>query len=465
MFPGPPSRFRRVRPNDRRRRRALVAACLWLVAVAVAAGAAPRPLVLDAVEITGNSRTPDHVVLRELGLSPGDTVTQGRILDAVAALQHSNLFESVEPAPRPGSRPGHVVLGLHVQERGPRWRLGTGSTDLDGWYLIPLELDLDNQFGRGEYNRLQLRFGYRHAGVVAHYLEGGSGSRPGWWGVDLGAVTTDRLYFLQGVEVTHRVDRTWASLRTGRWLGNDWWTEVSLRRESADAAPGAQVNVSDPAHGVEEGDPVPAALLPAAIRDAAGVRRRTLAAWRLGRDSRSRERWAATPVSGTWGRLRAWFTAQDAGPDYGAAELDLRLYRRAGPGVLAWRGLGAVVGRAAPFYDRLYLGGLYTVRGVPSQSLSPPTGDTWSWHSSLEYRVPLLGDPALPRLAGLLFGDVGRGGDLDAGPSHDPRAAVGWGLRYRLGPWITAGIDVGVPLGPTPTPDAFRVHAALEWGF
>ncbi len=456
---------------------ATMALCGVIAATAAAGGvtgdpadtrgqARERPaIVLERIEVTGNTRTAEGVVVAELGLVTGQPVDQVALWDAIGALRRSGLFAQVDAFTRPGSAPGRLVLVLQVVERRPSLRFGTGNSDLDGWYLIPVELDLDGALGRGERSRLQLRIGYRHAGLLASYTEGGRGTRRGLWGVELGAVSTDRIYFLQGVEVAHRVDRGWLTLHAGRRLGRAWGLRLSLRRETVDPAPAARVYRDDTALGVHADDPVPAADLPPAIAGATDRRRRTITGVELRLDTRHLSRVADTPTGGAWGRLRGRRFAQDEGPDFGAADLDLRLYRRLPGGVLAWRGRAAVVGNAAPFYDRLYLGGLYTVRGVPSQSLSRPEGDTWLWQANLEFRAPLAGDPARPRLAGSLFLDAGRSGLIGRAPDRGVRLGAGWGLRYRLGRFATVGLDVGLPLGAAGGNDAFRAHAALEWGF
>lgn len=472
----PPTRDAR-RPRFPAGCRRLASGCLLLAALAglaalpalpAAAAAAPAPaaaprLILESVELQGATRTSTATVLRLLDLVPGQPITQAELAGAVAALRARHCFDAVDYYTRPGSARGAVVLVLEVRERGIGWRLGTGQSDLDGWYVTPLELNLDNRFGHGEELGARFKFGYRQAGFDAH-LRRGLGPRDHWrWGLDADMTSSERVYFLAGVEYAHQVDRSQAGVRLGRRLAAPLWLDLGLRVETTKADSTGEVWQDNDVVGVSQGDEVRYDELPAGIAAAVGRRNRGLVRLDLELDTREGSR-AGSPAHGWWGRLRAQRTTDDAG-DFTTWSADLRAYRPAPGGVFALRLGAGGVDAAAPFYDRLYLGGLYTVRGVPSQSLSRPEGGTWLWHTSLEYRAALVGPVERPRLAGDVFFDAGQGG----GPGERPRlddvaTSLGWGLRYRLGSfWI--GTDFGVPLRDSPVDEAFHGHAALGWSF
>lgn len=448
--------------------RRLLVEVLTLLAACAAAGslaAASGSLVLQGIEIHGNDRTSDRVVVHQLGLVPGQELDGEDLAAAIDGLRARGLFKSVDSHTEPGDERGAVVLVLDVVERGPEVRFGTGRTDLDGWYLIPVELSLDNALGRGETANVQFRLGYRHAGLVARYREGNAPADRWSWGVELASLSTDRVYFDGGVEYAQKVERGRAGVFVGRRLGGALRLEAGVRFERAEVDSNGQVWSDDETAGVRKGDAVPYADLPAGIADGVGERKRGVWHADLVLDTR-RGRRAGTAASGFWGRLRAARTNERGGGGFGSAGADLRTYRPAPGGALALRLRADVVGESAPFYDRLYVGGLYTVRGVPSQSLSAPGGGTWSWSGSLEYRAALVGDVADPKLAGSLFVDVGRGG----GPGQDvalrdAASGLGWGLRWRLLPGVRLGFDVAAPLDGSPVGEAFHGYAALGWTF
>ncbi len=445
----------------------LVAPCAWSDAVAEPDHASEqtvaKPLTLESVEIRGATRTRPAVVRAYLGLTPGAAIDQSDLLAAIERLRESDLFASVEFFTRPGARRGALVLVLDVEERGVAFRLGTGNTDLDGWYLVPAALSLDNLTGRGERAAVQFFVGYRTGGLSAHYRRGTAPGDRTFWGLEARIAGHERVYFRDGVEYGHPLARGSLDLHLGRRLSDSFSLSLGLRTEAVEADSTGYVRMDAPHLDLEHGDEVVFEDLPAGIAAAVGERER--AVWRLDLvfDTRSRERRVGTPVSGLWGRLRTRYTRGDEA-DYPAACWDLRTYRGVGAGVLALRGRAAVVGEDAPFYDRHYLGGLYTLRGVPSQSLSPPRGHAWLWHGALEYRAPLLGSAIRPRVAGVLFVDAGGSGDADASAA-DPAVSAGWGVRVRLG-WLGyLGVDFALPLTDSPVDESFHAHASLGWSF
>jgi len=422
-----------------------------------------KMLTLEAVEPRGNTRTSLSVIEKHLGLSPGDRIDQAALVAAVTRLRDSGLFDSVGDFTRPGHARGSLILVLDVEERGPDLRLGTGNNDLDGWYLIPAALSLDNLTGHGERAAVQLMFGYRMGGLRAHYRRGATPVDRTFWGAELHAMGHERIYFEDGVEYGHTVARSGLSLHLGRRFGRALSLSASLLAETVDADSTGSVWQDNDVSGVDSGDDVAFADLPAGI--AAGVGKRQRTTWRtdLVLDTRSTERRSGSPVAGLWGRLRLGYTVQETG-DFPDASLDLRTYRDLGAGVLGLRGRAAVVDEDAPFYDRHYLGGLYTVRGFPSQSLTAPAGDGWICHGSAEFRATLMGDATRPRMVGLLFLDAGRGGE-PGGPGGDLAVGAGWGVRLRLG-WLGyLGADFGLPLSDSPVDESFHGHGSLGWSF
>jgi outer membrane protein insertion porin family len=425
---------------------------------------AERRLVLESIELAGNERTSVEAVRRIFPLAEGDPVDPASLLAAVEELRASELFRSVELETRAGSERGRVRVVLHVEERGVEFRFGTGFHDLDGWYLIPAQIRLDNRLGRGERVRIQAIAGYRIAGVELVLEEPNLGpDGRTYWGAKLGGYGTARQYWANDVEYRHELDRGEMVAWLGRRLGRGWSVEGGARFERVEADSTPTATEDDELRGVEKGDELFPWQLPDAIAAHLGEATRTVWHAQVALDTRSPRRIAATPVSGLWGRLRVEGILLD-GPDAGVATVDVRAYRRIGGGAIAARVRGGVMG-AAPWYDRFYLGGLYTVRGFPGQSLSPAAGDSRFWTASLEWRAPLVGRPDEPLLVGVLFVDGGHGwsgSDYDAEPTA---AAAGWGARFRL-PWVGhVGLDFGVPLTDSPREESFRAHAALGWNF
>lgn len=431
-----------------------------------AAAVAPSPevpvrtLVIERIQLTGNTRTNAALAIARAGIAVGDAADPDAILAAEARLAASGLFHAVTVHTRPGSAPGHVAVIFEVEEAKPHVRLGVGYEDLTGWYLIPAELNLDNVTGHGEALRLSSRVGYRTAGIVASFRKARGSDPLTYVGVEAHGGHEDRIYFDGGAEIVHRVARGGVVLRGGRRVSGPFALEASFGLLSANAEEHAEVYRDRDVEGVEEGDHVPLAALPSSVRDDVAKLEYGEVGLSLVIDSRDG---TGLGRRGVWGRVGVTGAFSDS-VDYSRTEWDLRAYVPfASGGQIALRARGGAVTKAAPFYARYYAGGLYTVRGYPSQSLTPPGGDLEVFTASIELRGPLAGDSLEPRLAAIAFLDTGV--SWSEGAARNGFTGIGYGLRLRM-PWLGyVGLDVGVPLDDSPIGESFHVNASLGWTF
>lgn len=443
-----------------------VALTLGALTPAAAQVAIDRPLELEAIDLEGNTRTGLETVLLYLPLRAGDQVTPYDLVDAVDELRASEIFSEVDFRTERGSRRGTLRLVLTVQENGLDFRLGTGFRDLDGWYLIPAQLRWDNLLGRGDRTRLQLGLGYRVTEVLLRFEEPRVGPDGRWfWGVQANAGVVGRRYFVDGVAYQHPVTFGGGEIGFGRRFGDRWTFSLAAGRQVVDPDSTAESVEDSEIRDIDYGDVLPFDQLPPSVAEHVDETRSTLTRADLVFDSRSPQTKNFTPVAGVWARVRTeaiWRENANAS----RAEIDLRGYRGLPAGATAVRVRAGLVEETAAFYDRYYLGGLYTVRGFLDQSLSPPGGHTRFWTASAEYRAHLAGDPRRPRLMGFVFVDAGQGWTEDqALRGEDIAVAAGYGFRVRI-PWIDSfGVDFGVPLTDTPTETSWAANAALGWNF
>lgn len=433
---------------------------------AAPAAAAARRLRLAGVELSGATRTGLDAVYRRLPLAPGQDIDQAQLVAAVDALRESGLFLSVAFYTKPGAERGELVLVLEVVEHRLDLRWAAGNTSLDGWYLVPVMLAADNAFGDGGNLDLRWRSGMRHDALALRYERTRTGDGRGFWSAELAAGSTERPYFADGVEYRHRVDGAGLALAFGRRLDERRLIEFGCDLRSIDVADHAVAYTRSVDGDIDFNQEIPAADLPPEIAATIGRRGRASAYLDWQYDSRSASRRAGSPTGGLWGRAKGAVILLEGQPGYPALELDLRRFREVRGGVLAARMHAAWVGENAPFHDRLYLGGMYTVRGFPTAALSAPGGDTWLWSASLEYRSAILVDDRGTRLAGTLFADAGAAGAGDAAdPYPSVAASVGYGLRMRVR-WLDwVGLDLGFPLTERPLDMRFQAHASIGWSF
>jgi len=421
-----------------------------------------RRLVIERVEIAGNTRTSESLVLAAAGLKAGDAASASSILAAAERLRASRLFRKVHVHSRPGADPGRIIVVFVVKENRPHVRLGLGYEDFSGWYLIPIQLNMDNLTGRGESFNLSSRFGYRLSGLVLTYRRSSFHNPLTYWEVRLRGEGQDRVYFHDGTEVLHATSRGGADFRLGHGLSHSLGVETWIGSENVEADSTAEFYEDRPTLNRHKGDPLSYDELPPEIQDGVPKRRQVRFGLALGLDTREG---SGLRTRGIRARSAGEAVLSEPG-DFASWQGDLRAYAPLTSGVLAALRLrGGVVSEHAPFHERFYLGGLYSVRGYPSQSLSPPGGNLRIATGSIELRSAWIGPATNPLLVGLAFLDVGVGWN-DGTPDIDMGAAgIGYGFRVRL-PWIGyLGFDVGRPLSSAPVDEAFRVNMSLGWAF
>lgn len=421
-----------------------------------------RALTITRVEFTGLSRTSAARAERAAGLALPAAATREAIADAAARLRASRLFASVDPHTRPGGAPGEVVLVFDVREARPGVRFGLGYEDYSSWYLIPAQLQADNLTGHGEGLSLGARVGYRVTGLDLALRRPAPRETRDYWETRLRLEHLDRIYFLDGVETRHPLDRGSADLRVGRALGRTTALEAWLAFETTQVDSNASIYSERASQDRRKGETVPFADLPTAIQRDVRTRPQTRLGLALLVDGR---RGAGLEARGVWARAAGEAVASKYGT-FGSWQLDVRGYAPLGADVqLAARARAATLTPGAPFYERYHVGGLYTVRGYPSQSLTPPEGALNLGAASLELRTAWWGPASDPRFAAIAFVDAGFGWSHVAPSPRDIASGAGFGFRARV-PWLgRLGVDVGRPLSSSPVKEAFHVNGSIGWAF
>ena len=429
-----------------------------------------RVLTLESIEIRGAQRTPQELILRHLTLESGDPITADALEADRQRLLATDYFSDVQFFTRPGSERGAVVLVVDVTERGPlSFETGFGYHDLYGWFLTLGGLRFDNLFGVESELRVGVRLGYRLGGVDVEWaqalaLDGrlGLGARLHAYG------TNQRFYAQAPMGSTYTGEDVWREFqqeisRAGAevWVGYGDRQSVSfsfgVRAESIDPDSSFEDFESDQDFG--------AGAFPEAMQDDIGKSLQTGFFLRVVRDTRNTP---VYPSAGTFARLTMEANNTFLGGDeiFTRAEGDVATHVHIRDGWVACaRANAGLTSSGTPYYDRFYLGGIYSIRGFAEWSLSNPGGDDGFWLANAELRWPLAGaNPQLPRVTGLVFVDTGQGWRRDGGTS-DVSAGAGYGMRVRL-PWMgTLGLDVGLPLTDARTGDSYRLHWAIGFSF
>ena len=114
----------------------------------------PRVFV-ERIDITGNVRTLDKVVRREILVAEGDPFSASKLRRSEQRIKDLNFFERVQVTPQEGSAPDRTVVSVDVQEKSTgEIAIGAGFSTTDG-LLGDFSIRERNLLGKGQ----DLRFG------------------------------------------------------------------------------------------------------------------------------------------------------------------------------------------------------------------------------------------------------------------------------------------------------------------
>ncbi|HEY4202267.1 MAG TPA: outer membrane protein assembly factor BamA [Devosiaceae bacterium] len=175
----------------------------------------PRVYV-ERINITGNQKTRDFVIRRELNFAEGDPFNRSVVVRGKKAIQNLGFFKSVDITTEPGSAPDKVVLNIAVVEQSTgEYGVTAGYSTEDG-ILGEVSVTERNFLGRGQYVRAAI--GASQSGKTFDF----SFTEPRFMGLKVSA----------GVDAYHRVidesdttfygyDSTGGQLRFGVPLTSD----------------------------------------------------------------------------------------------------------------------------------------------------------------------------------------------------------------------------------------------------
>ncbi|MDZ7377734.1 MAG: patatin-like phospholipase family protein [candidate division KSB1 bacterium] len=119
---------------------------------------------IDELLVQGNARTRDHVVLREVGLTPGEPFNLGKVKQAMANIYGTGFFETVSFATARSGKGGYSLL-VRVKERPFRVLRMTSHFDRDRGWRAGVELAEQNVLGIGATASVFGTAGQRDRGV------------------------------------------------------------------------------------------------------------------------------------------------------------------------------------------------------------------------------------------------------------------------------------------------------------
>ncbi len=375
----------------------------------------------NRIEITGNSKTRDKVIRRQLSLVEGELYSRSKLKDSYAKLNRLRYFEEVDFQTEKGPEKDLMDVNVKVKEKPTgMFSIGAGYSALDRAVLSG-QVSQQNLFGRGQTLGLNGQLGANSRNYDLFFIEP--------WLFDI------PLYSKYDLWNNYRSYDTYDlySVGFGATFGYPLFERVV-----------GYIGYRLASNNVTDISPYASSY----VRDEQGIITSSGVTLSVSRDTTDDNMF---PTKGTKHTISVEFTG---GPLQGDTDFTKYLltstYFHPLPldTVFGVRGrIGFLDGRGdkpIPVYDRFYLGGINSLRGLRNVGpTDPATGDviggTTMFNGNVEYIFPLVKSAGMK---GLVFYDIGNAWDsgyhLD-----DLRQTAGVGVR-----WYS-------PIGPL----------RLEWGY
>ncbi|MDJ0622966.1 MAG: outer membrane protein assembly factor BamA [Desulfocapsaceae bacterium] len=380
---------------------------------------------INRITITGNDRTRDNVIRRELKVEEGGIFNSKAMRNSIQKLQFLEFFEEVSITPEQSFDTSTVDLSVEVKEKSTgRFTIGAGFSSVEN-FIFTGEIAENNFLGRGDTLAFSTNIGGESTRYNLRYFNPRLNDSRLSWGVDL--FDTEREFD------DYTKDSIGGAISVGYPVWEKWrgfakysFTDTELSEVDEDAS--------------------------FIIRESQDIEITSAVKLTMQRDTRNRK---FGPSKGS----KHSFSVEYAGGPLGGDSQYTKI-----EGFTSWYfamfwdtvfHFHGAAGQAfenedggLPVYERFYLGGLRSIRGFESSKVSPIDPETGEriggdkmWYTNFEIIFPLLADQGVN---GVIFYDMGNVFDDDEDWGVDDfEMAVGAGVR-----WFS-------PMGPL----------RLEWGY
>jgi outer membrane protein insertion porin family len=386
---------------------------------------------IGRVTITGNYKTRDKVIRREMRLDEGDIFNKQMLTRSYQRINNLNYFESVDIAPYPRLDEKLMDINIDIREK------------LTGMLSVGGEVTQTNLFGRGLRLKVRADLSSRRANYSISLTEP--------WFMDKPISASVSLYNETFEFPDYEKKATGGSLGFGKELSEYVGGKIVYSLETveiSDVSFDASSTIKD-----QEGTNTTSSISPSIWRD---TRDNHL-------DPTTGSRNAIyTTVAGLGGDNYFWKVLGDS----------LWYYPTFWDTVISLRGrLGYAAGfngEELPIFERFYVGGINTIRGLdfgeagPRSSEGEIIGGDWEAIFNAEYIFPVIEDI---RLKGVVFFDYGGSFDTEQSFStHQFRKTFGFGARW-LSPFGPIRLEWGFNYDPREDEDDSKIEFSMGGSF
>ncbi|MEI6260464.1 MAG: outer membrane protein assembly factor BamA [Deltaproteobacteria bacterium] len=384
----------------------------------------------EGIRITGNTKTRDKVIRRELDFYEQELFSGKKLKRAIRNLNRLDYFEDVKVNTTKGSEPDKMLLDIDVKEKPTgTFSFGGGYSSVENMFVVG-SIAQRNLFGRGQLLRLKAEIGGRTTRYDLSFTEP--------WLFDIPLSAGVDLYNQYRDYDAYNLASIGGALRFGYPVYDYTRAYLTYGYDISD-----MTQLSDTASSY--------------FKQMAGQHTTSSITPLIRYDSRDK---AFNPTEGSNNSVSVEYAGDVLGGDVGFTKY-IGEAGRYFP--LFWSTVGFLHSRAGyveqhagallPPYDRFYLGGMNSIRGFSWDQLSPrdANGDAYGGNKfvqlNVEYIFPLLKDVGL---MGVVFYDTGNlyddNQDIDLGSL---RQTSGFGVRW-YSPMGPIRLENGFILDPKP---------------
>ncbi len=375
---------------------------------------------IGKVEISGNTKTRDKVIRREVRVDEGDTFDASALKRSYERLNNLQYFESVDVAPKPRPEEKLVDVDVTVKEKPTGFlSVGGGYSSVDK-FIAMVDITQGNLFGKGQYLKLRGELGGTSSFYELSFRDPWFMDKP----ISFGA----SIYKNQRQYGDFDRDSTGFEFSFGKNFWEYWNGSVTYNLEKTTVS-----NVRVDASQI--------------VKDQEGKNTTSSISLALGRDTRDNY---LDPLRGSKNAVYLTFAGLGGTTAFTREILDSSWYfPMFSNTTFHVRGrIGhttGLFGKKLPLYEKFYVGGIDTVRGLGYGEGGPKdvNGEAMGGEKELilnaEYIFPIVAEY---KFKGLVFIDSGRAWGSGEAWGSDLRYTTGTGIR-----WIS-------PVGPI----------RIEWG-
>jgi outer membrane protein insertion porin family len=380
-------------------------------------------VTINRINVTGNTRTRDKVIRREILLKEGGLFNATQLKESNQKLARLEFFEDVNISPEPGLDDSQLNLNVEVKEKPTgKFSIGGGYSTVDKMTFMG-EVSENNLFGRGQKLALQANI----SGTASKYNL--SFTEPHL--LDSKLLLSFSLYNWDREYDDYTKDSKGGSVHFGYPLWEKWRLNTGFGYDDTDLTDLAE-NPSEPVLQ-SQANPVTISIKTTLHRD---TRNRLYGASKGSRNSLSMKY-----AGGILGGDNSFTKVEASTGWYFPVTQNTTFHPKLSAGYIAGNSEGYL-----PVFEKFYLGGLSSIRSFDNGQISPiedgeRVGGDKMWYANFEYIFPIAKTQGL---SGVIFYDIGNVYATDESwQLSDYKHSTGAGIR-----WMS-------PIGPL----------RLEWGY